>query len=142
MTVRKQHFNLLQETNDKIVLRDNLKAIFNWNEFMVAMDRHSGTLSASTKMKHIFSQSKETRDNIAINECVSASGSYCYCIYFFRHIHPIPMIKINLMKPYIQFLIMATWKANIFEPSSTDGSIGKKGISQSYSPLMDMGHTS
>ena len=39
VTVWKQHFDLLEETIDKLELRDNPKAIFNCDETMVAMDR-------------------------------------------------------------------------------------------------------
>ena len=67
------HFSLLEET-DKIGLRNNPKATFNYNESMVAMNRQAGTVVVvSRKTKHKYSESKGTRDHITINTCVSAS---------------------------------------------------------------------
>ena len=40
-TVWKEHFDLLEETIDKLELGDNLKAIFNCNKLMIAMDKRS-----------------------------------------------------------------------------------------------------
>ena len=39
MMVRKQHFDLLEDIVDKIGLKNNSKAIFNYIKSMVAMDR-------------------------------------------------------------------------------------------------------
>ena len=73
-TVWKEHFDLLEETIDKLELGDNLKAIFNCNKLMIAMDKRSGTVAVSRKTKHTYSESKGTRDHITISTCVLASG--------------------------------------------------------------------
>ena len=74
VTVWKQHFNLLEETIDKIGLRNNLKSMFNCHKSMVAINRQSGTVVVSRKTKHTYSGTKGTRDYITVNACVSASG--------------------------------------------------------------------
>ena len=74
ITVWKQHFDLLEETIDKLELRDNPKAIFNCNKSMIAMDKRLGTVVVSRKTKHTYSESKGTWDHITVNACVSASG--------------------------------------------------------------------
>ena len=73
-TVWKQHFDLLEETIDKLELRSNPKAIFNCDESMIAMDRRLRTVAVSRKTKNTYSENKGTRDHITINACVSASG--------------------------------------------------------------------
>ena len=69
VTVWKQHFNLLEETIDKLELRDNPKAIFNCDKSIIAMDKRSGTV-VSKKTKYTYPESKGTWDHITINACV------------------------------------------------------------------------
>ena len=142
VTVWKQHFNLLEETIDKIGLRNNLKSMFNCHKSMVAINRQSGTVVVSRKTKHTYSGTKGTRDYITVNACVSASGFIMPLhIIFSQAYYLLPMPKMDLMELYIKFLIMATWIENFFMVSSIDYlfHIQRLYQDQSYLYLMDMG---
>ena len=84
-----KHFDLLEETIDRLHLRDNPKAIFNCDESMIAMDRRSGTVVVSRKTKHAYSESKGTRDHITVNACVG--------------------IRLRHATPYHFLTVLSTW---------------------------------
>ena len=74
MTVFKQHFDLLEETMDKLNLRNKPKSIFNCDKLMAAMDKRTGKVVVSRNTKQAYCETKGTRDHITVNACVSASG--------------------------------------------------------------------
>ena len=118
-TVWKQHFDFLEETIDKLQLRDNPKAIFNCNESMIAMDRRSGTVVVSRKTKNMYSESKGTRAHITINACVSASGYIMPPHIILSQSYPSgpyarPMLEMDQIQHYTLYRIMAIWTANFF----------------------------
>ena len=89
-TVWKQHFDLLEETIDQLQLRDNPKAIFNYDESMIAMDRRSGTVVVSRKTKHTYSESEGTREPYHCQ---------CMCVG----------IKLHYATPYHLLPILSIW---------------------------------
>ena len=74
MTVFKQHFDLLEETMDKLNLRNKPKSIFNCDKSMAAMDRRTGKVVVSRNTKQAYCETKGTRDHITVNAYVSASS--------------------------------------------------------------------
>ena len=74
MTFLKQHFDLLEETMDKLNLRNKPKSIFNCDELMVAMDRRTRNVVISRNTKQAYCETKGTRDRITVNAWASASG--------------------------------------------------------------------
>ena len=74
MTIFKKHLNLLEETVNKLNLRNKPKSIFNCDKSMVAMGRRTGKVVVSRNTKQAYCETKGTRDHITVNACVSASG--------------------------------------------------------------------
>ena len=61
MTVFKQHFDLLEETIDRLNLRNKLSSIFNCDKWMIALDRRTGKVVVSKKKKkteQIYAETK------------------------------------------------------------------------------------
>ena len=94
-------FYLLEETIDKLELRDNPQSIFNCDESMIAMDKRSGAVVVSRKTEHTYSESKGTRDHITINTCMSASG--------------------YIMPPHIIF--SQAYPSGLYAPDGPDGAL-------------------
>ena len=67
MTVFNQHFDLLEETIDRLNLRNKPLSIFNCDEPMVAMDRRTGKVLVSRKTKQAYAETKGMRDLITVN---------------------------------------------------------------------------
>ena len=67
MTVFNQHFDLLEETIDRLNLRNKPSSIFNCDEPMVAMDRRTGKVLVSRKTKQAYAETKGMRDLITVN---------------------------------------------------------------------------
>ena len=74
ITVYEQHFTLLEKIINDLELTKKPENIFNCDESMVAIDRHTGKVIVSRKMKQACSESKGTRDHITVNACISANG--------------------------------------------------------------------
>ena len=74
ITVDEQHFILLGEIINDLELTKKPENIFNCNESVVAMDRHTAKVVVSRKTKQSYSESKGTTDHITVNACVSADG--------------------------------------------------------------------
>ena len=87
-------FYLLEETIDKLELRDNPQSIFNCDKSMIAMDKRSGAVV-------VYSESKGTRDHITINACMSASG--------------------YIMPPHIIF--SQAYPSGLYAPDGPDGAL-------------------
>ena len=110
-----KHFDLLEETIDRLHLRDNPKAIFNCDESMIAMDRRSGTVVVSRKTKHAYSEIKGTRDHITVNACVGIRLRHATPYHFLTVLSTWSLLlEMDQMERYIQYLIMGVWIANFF----------------------------
>ena len=140
-TVWKQHFDLLEETIDKLQLRNNPKAIFNCDESMVVMDRRSGSCCVKENQKCVFRKQRNTGPHQR-NACVSASGYIMPPHIIFSQSYPSgPNPWDGALCSISDNEIMAIWTANFFMFLSLNYSSPKQPKFQdlNYFFWMDMG---